>query len=185
MKKSMFAVSFLLVFFSVAFSAEIENVSPRQAYEMLKKPGIALIDVRSIAEYYLVGHPVEAVNVPYTFWSERDEKFVLNENFSKDIQRKFRAGDGLIFMCRSGGRSLKAAREISAAGFTRVFNVEEGFEGELDARGYRTVGGWKNSGLPYTYEIDREKIYHFLEDKPPDIVPRGEDGRPGLARQKE
>jgi rhodanese-related sulfurtransferase len=181
MKKSIFAVFFLLVFFSGAFSAEIENISPRKAYDMLKEPGPTLIDVRSIAEYYLVGHPAGAVNIPYTFWSERDQKFVLNENFVKDIQRRFKTSDVLIFMCRSGRRSLRASRDISAAGFTRVFNMEEGFEGERDAQGHRAVGGWKNRGLPYTYEIDRDEVYHFREDKAEDVIRGGEDGRAGLA----
>jgi hypothetical protein len=45
------------------------------------------------------------------------------------------------------------------SGFADVFNIEKGFEGDKSPEGYRTVNGWKNSGLPYTYRVDREFRY--------------------------
>jgi rhodanese-related sulfurtransferase len=56
----------------------------------------------------------------------------------------------LIAMCRSGSRSLRAAEALEAAGFTSVYNMTYGFEGDRDASGYRTVNGWKVEGYPYT-----------------------------------
>jgi rhodanese-related sulfurtransferase len=161
MKKSILALAFIFALLVCLFAVEIQNISPKTASEMTKNPATYLIDVRSIAEYYLVGHPEMAVNIPFTFWSENKQKFVPNENFIDDIKQRFKSEDVLIFMCRSGGRSLKAARAVQSAGFIHVFNVEEGFEGEPDAHGYRSIGGWKNSGLPYTYEINSDKIYRF------------------------
>ena len=44
-------------------------------------------------------------------------------------------------------RSVAAATAATEAGFTS-YNVLEGFEGEPDRYGERTVNGWKNRGLP-------------------------------------
>jgi len=140
---------------------EIQSLSPSEASEMLKSPGCYLVDVRSIAEYCLVGHPVLAYCIPLTFWKERDQSFEPNGNFVRDVQGRFKTSDTLIFICRSGGRSLRAAQEALNAGFSSVYNIREGFEGEKDENGHRTVGGWKNSGLPYTYEVNPDLAYIF------------------------
>jgi len=56
----------------------------------------------------------------------------------------------LLFICRSGGRSLGAARAMAAAGYSRCRNVADGFEGPLDPNRHRgTLGGWKAKGLPW------------------------------------
>jgi hypothetical protein len=48
--------------------------------------------------------------------------------------------------CRSDG----AARVAAAAGYSKAFNVLEGFEGDKDARGQRgELGGWRKAGLPW------------------------------------
>jgi rhodanese-related sulfurtransferase len=159
--KKLIAALAQVVLISVSFcSAEIQHISPKTAYEMTKNPSTCLVDVRSIAEYYLVGHPEMAVNVPFTFWSETEQKFIPNDNFIEDIKLRFKTDDVLVFICRSGGRSLLAAQAALSAGFIHVFNVEEGFEGKPDDKGYRTAGGWKNSGLPYTFAVDTARTYH-------------------------
>lgn len=147
------------------FGGEVSNVSPQEALDLLKNPATYLVDVRSIAEYYLVGHPVQAFNIPRTFWSETLQTFEPNENFVQDLRERFRTSDILVFICRSGGRSRKAAEEARKAGFSEVYNVNEGFEGEKDEKGLRTAGGWRNSGLPYTYEIDPDLIYRATKVK--------------------
>ena len=139
-------------------SQEIKDVSSKEALDLLHKPETYLIDVRSIAEYVFVGHPEMAHNVPLSFWDEKKQDFVTNETFIQDLKSRFKTDDRLIFICRSGGRSLRAARAARNAGFTRVFNITLGFEGEKNAEGYRVVNGWKNS-LPYTYELDEKLIY--------------------------
>ena len=56
----------------------------------------------------------------------------------------------IILICRSGKRSLEAGRKLIEAGFGEVFNVLEGFEGELDDDHHRsTLGGWRHAGLPW------------------------------------
>ena len=58
-------------------------------------------------------------------------------------------------------RSLRAAEMAKHAGFIKIYSINEGFEGEKDERGHRTVNGWKNRGLPYTYDLEMELIYKF------------------------
>jgi rhodanese-related sulfurtransferase len=142
-------------------AADIQSLTPAEAAEMAKSPGCYIVDVRSIAEYRLIGHPVSAHCVPITFWNERRQSFEPNPDFIRDIEERFKTSDVLIFICRSGGRSQRAAEQAFRAGFPKVFNIKEGFEGQPDERGYRTVGGWKNSGLPYTYEVNPDQAYRF------------------------
>jgi rhodanese-related sulfurtransferase len=106
-----------------------------------------------------VGHPVPAHSIPLTFWNEMRQDFELNGNFIRDVQDRFQKSDILIFICRSGGRSRRAAEEAFKAGFAEVYNLDEGFEGEKDANGQRTIGGWRNRGLPWTYDINPDLIY--------------------------
>ena len=129
-------------------------------------PGIVLVDVRTRAEFSYAGHadPVDQ-NIPLRFFSDRfDEKsgaylYDDNENFLRDfaalMDREGKGSDDPIFvMCRSGGRSAAAVNALAAAGYTKVYNVVDGFEGGKDkATGHRTVDGWRNAGLPWGYRI--------------------------------
>lgn len=55
----------------------------------------------------------------------------------------------VIFICRSGQRSIGAATAATAIGLSPSFNVLEGFEGALDAQGHRGSEGWRADGLPW------------------------------------
>jgi len=150
----------LVLIVGISFSGqEIVNIGPQKAFEMVKEPSTFLIDVRSVAEYVLIGHPVMALNIPLSFWSETEATFVPNENFVQDLKARFKAEDTILFICRSGGRSLRAAQAAREAGFAKVFSLSEGFEGAADDKGYRTIGGWKNSGLAYTFKSDPQLAY--------------------------
>jgi rhodanese-related sulfurtransferase len=154
-----FAYLLCAVLAATAAGQEIRSVAPKDALGLLKDPSAHLVDVRSVAEYVLVGHPVQAHNIPLAFWLDTSAGFERNERFIDDLKSRFAPADTLIFICRSGGRSLRAAEAARAAGFANVVNVTEGFEGELDASGRRTIGGWKNAGLPWTYEVDPQLAY--------------------------
>jgi len=159
------AAGLVLLAAGVLSAQDIPSLSPGEALEMAKNPGTYLIDVRSIAEYVLIGHSVDAFNIPLTFWDEKAQSFEPNGNFVQDIQERFQKSDSLIFICRSGGRSRRAAEEAFQAGFSKVYNVTEGFEGEKDENGHRTVGGWKNRGLPYTYDVNPKLAYRYREKR--------------------
>ena len=70
----------------------------------------------------------------------------------------------LIFMCRSGStRSAPAADALYELGYANVYSMVDGFEGGKaktgQHQGARVVNGWKNSGLPWSYKLNPEKIY--------------------------
>ncbi|MFB0565959.1 MAG: rhodanese-like domain-containing protein [Candidatus Aminicenantaceae bacterium] len=161
MKKISFILSVLMFFSCSTFSYDVKEISPLKAFEMLKNPSTYLVDVRSIAEYVFAGHPEMAYNIPLKFWSEKQQELVKNEHFLIDIKSCFTKDDTLIFLCRSGGRSLKAAQLAKEEGFANVFSINEGFEGEKNEKGYRTVNGWKNRQLPYTYTVKKELMYRY------------------------
>jgi rhodanese-related sulfurtransferase len=148
----------ILVFACCGFSQEITDISSKEAFELLREPDTYLVDVRSIAEYVFVGHATMAHNIPLRFWDEKKQDFVSNKTFLEDLKSRFNEDNRLIFICRSGGRSLRAARMALIEGFTSVLHITYGFEGKNNAEGYRVVNGWKNS-LPYTYELDNKLIY--------------------------
>ncbi len=155
-------------------------LTPQQAYEMKKKDpkGVAFFDVRTRAEAMYVGWPGDAdALVPYVehpeIMSDWDEKRFMyklepNQDFVPEIERRMKEmGLGkdapIILICRSGDRSSKAQDRLQAAGFTRVYSIAEGFEGDTakdgPKAGQRTVNGWKNAGLPWTYKLDKAKMY--------------------------
>ena len=71
--------------------------------------------------------------------------------------------DTVILMCRSGDRSSKATNLLAELGYTKVYTVIDGFEGDVakdgPQAGQRVVNGWKNAGLPWTYKLDKDKLY--------------------------
>jgi rhodanese-related sulfurtransferase len=130
------------------------------------------IDVRTPQEAMFVGmaSPVDA-NIPYMVMPELPEwdvkknvyKLVPNSNFLSAVVARLEAkglnkDDAVILMCRSGDRSATAANLLAKAGFTQVYSVLEGFEGDMSKEGRRAVNGWKNDGLPWSYELSRDKM---------------------------
>jgi rhodanese-related sulfurtransferase len=135
-----------------ASSNSIE-ITPSQAWKILSETGTAkLIDVRTEPEWTYVGVPVlDAVgkSVIRNAWHLFPEMNV-NAAFVRSLRAAVNADDVLIFICRSGGRSLLAAKAAMAEGFRACYSVAGGFEGVVDASGHRgMVEGWKREGLPW------------------------------------
>ena len=78
-------------------------------------------------------------------------------------QKGLNKNDKVFVMCRSGGRSAKAADALTAAGFTQVYSIIDGYEGDTvqsgDQKGKRTLNGWKNSNLPWSFALNKNKMY--------------------------
>ncbi len=56
----------------------------------------------------------------------------------------------VLLLCRSGQRSMAAAKHLYEAGFTQLINIDQGFEGGLDANKHRgNLGGWRFHNLPW------------------------------------
>ncbi|MFH0352159.1 MAG: rhodanese-like domain-containing protein [Chromatiales bacterium] len=131
---------------------EIKDIRPDEAFELQREdPNAVIVDVRTTMEYQYVGHPAGALHVP---WMEAPEWRVLPD-FAERIRHALR-GVGpaenvtVMTICRSGKRSRAAAEALAEYGFKRLYNVAEGFEGDLDAHKHRgRVNGWRQRGLPW------------------------------------
>jgi rhodanese-related sulfurtransferase len=126
----------------------IKRLSPLQSFELLKENQEAvLIDVRTSAETRFVGTPDSSVHIP---WMEFPEMKPL-DGFVESVQAQVGQGEApLLLICRSGQRSMSAAKALAEAGFEALVNVEEGFEGDLNEAGHRNLkGGWRFHGLPW------------------------------------
>lgn len=125
------------------------NVSPAEAFE-LTRAGIArILDVRTPEERKFVGYIPDSLAVPWATGTA----FTRNPRFLRELEGKAAKDQVLLFICRSGSRSVQAAEAAARAGFVHAFNVQEGFEGELDERSHRgTAGGWRAHGLPWVQD---------------------------------
>ena len=134
----------------------IKTITPPEAWELMARdPRVVLIDVRSSMEYLFVGHPRGGVHVP---WIDAPE-WTVNPHFVAEVRKVMLGGIVLgiaggdapvVLICRSGKRSLEAGKLLLDNGFNQVYNVSEGFEGELDEHHHRsTSGGWRFHGLPW------------------------------------
>lgn len=151
----------------------------REAYALKQKMGAAayFVDVRTRYEVMYVGMPsVADANIPYVDhpddapWDDKAGRFKLevNSGFGGELMRRL-AAQGLakdatiILMCRSGDRSARAANLLSQLGYPNVYSVVDGFEGDIAAsgpkQGQRVVNGWKNADLPWSYKLDKERMY--------------------------
>ncbi|MFN2309858.1 MAG: rhodanese-like domain-containing protein [Gammaproteobacteria bacterium] len=138
-------------------AVQVKGMSPHEAWELLQSdPRALLIDVRSNMEFLFVGHPVGAVHVP---WIDEPD-WQINPHFVTQVRQLLLGGvcaaDGdlgcvpVILICRSGKRSLEAGKRLAGNGFREVYNISEGFEGDLDAQHHRSsLGGWRLRGLPW------------------------------------
>lgn len=123
------------------------DLTPVDAHaKLLEQPNCVLIDCRTQAEWTFVGVPAVPGTrlVEWTRWPGG----VPNADFVAEASEGIDADQPIVVICRSGGRSAAAANALAVAGYTQVFNVLEGFEGDLDAHGHRS-GGWRGAGLPW------------------------------------
>lgn len=134
----------------------VKSLTPQEAWEFLQKePRAVLVDVRSDMEYLFVGHPVGAIHIPWIDYPD----WKLNPNFVTEVRKLVlggicreagNSGAPVLLICRSGKRSLEAGITLINEGFCEVYNISEGFEGELDDHHHRsTLGGWRQAGLPW------------------------------------
>lgn len=155
-------------------------LTAREAHDIYsREPARTLfLDVRTRAEAMYVGVPSDAdALVPYvehqelmTDWDDRRGMYQLmaNSDFLTEAETRLKQKgltrtDRVILICRSGDRSAHAADLLANAGYTRVYSVVDGFEGDAakdgPKAGQRIVNGWKNAGLPWSYKLDKARMY--------------------------
>ena len=129
------------------------GVSPVQAWQLVQQGQAVLVDVRSAEELKFVGQVPGSVHVPWATGTA----LTRNPRFVRELESRLAAYGGkeavALLLCRSGKRSVLAAQAAAAAGFTQVFNVLEGFEGEIDGAQHRGGGdGWRFHHLPWVQD---------------------------------
>lgn len=144
-----------------------------EAYAMWRAaPGaVFIVDIRTPEEYDYLGHPEMAPNIPSMLWTgifdAKKKAFPLAENphFVELMKQRYKPGDTLVLMCRSGHRSVAAANKLAEAGFTNVYSMVDGYEGDKIADkaspgfGKRLQDGWRNMKLPWTTDLDEKLVY--------------------------
>ena len=121
------------------------DVSPRLAHGWWQAGLAVLVDVRSDAEREWVGYVPGAAAVAWKQWPG----MVMNPAFDAGLQAVVPLGMKAVLLCRSGVRSIAAARRATELGL-EAYNILEGFEGDADPDGHRGCGGgWRKLGLPW------------------------------------
>ena len=130
------------------------DLTPQAAWTLLQeKPEALLVDVRTLPEWQFIGLPElsslgkKPLCLSWKFYPT----FETNGDFIAQLMREVTDKQTpLLFLCRSGGRSLDAAVAATEAGYAEAYNIAGGFEGEPDGQGHRgTTNGWKADNLPW------------------------------------
>jgi rhodanese-related sulfurtransferase len=147
-------------------------VTAQEAYDMWQADpdGVRMLDVRTPEEYVFVGHPPMAWNIPFAFQSYQWEPgkktlhWELNADFVPAVKAWAKPDDTILLTCRSGARAAMAINMLAAAGFTNIYNIVDGMEGdriddpESVFHGMPMKNGWRNAALPWTYDLEPERM---------------------------
>jgi len=128
------------------------DITPLESWKILSEnPDAVLVDVRTAAEWNWVGVPDLTGLGREVVFVEWNTAGGHNENFVQDlIAAGVTPGERpVVFLCRSGNRSIPAAQAATAAGIAPSYNMLDGFEGQLDDAGHRGGTGWRADGLPW------------------------------------
>jgi rhodanese-related sulfurtransferase len=135
---------------------------------------VLFLDVRTRAEAMYVGMVtgIDAL-VPFveheelmTDWDTQRGMYRLQplQDFVPEVNRRLAQKglaktDTVVLICRSGDRSSRGANRLADDGYMQVWSVDDGFEGDMGKDGRRSVNGWKNAGLPWSYKLERDRMY--------------------------
>ncbi len=154
-------------------------LTPHEAFNLKTRLGeeILLVDVRTRPELKFIGAselidaniPSRFINTDFT-WSDKVKTYRTKQNqhfiadFEKLLSLKKKNKDTpIILICQSGSRVPMAAKQLFEAGFKTVYSQYQGFEG-IKAKsgvnkGQRSINGWKNAGLPWSYKLNKAAMY--------------------------
>lgn len=125
------------------------QVSPSLAWALSEQRAAMLVDIRSGEERKFVGYVPDSVHVAWATGTA----LTRNPRFVRELETKVSKDAVVLLLCRSGKRSALAAEAATKAGFTSVFNVLEGFEGEINPQQHRgTSDGWRFRQLPWVQD---------------------------------
>jgi rhodanese-related sulfurtransferase len=121
------------------------DVPARLALAWVQAGEAVLVDVRTDAEREWVGYVPGAVPLAWKQWPG----MAMNAGFDEGLKAAVPPGKKAVLLCRSGVRSVAAAKRAAELGL-EAYNILEGFEGDADEQGQRgRKGGWRFQGLPW------------------------------------
>jgi rhodanese-related sulfurtransferase len=123
--KKLIAVIFAstLALASCGGSAAAVDLNPTEFQAKAKEAGVVLLDVRTAGEFN-AGHLEGAINID-----------VEGMTFEAELASLDKSKTYAVY-CQSGRRSRIAIDTMNKAGFTKLFNLDEG------------IGSWQAAGLP-------------------------------------
>lgn len=122
------------------------SVAPQDAWALFQAGEAVIVDVRTAEERKFVGQVPDTQHVAWMTGLSLSR----NPRFVRELEAKVGKNEVVLLLCRSGKRSAAAAEAAAKAGFRNVFNILEGFEGDLDEQQRRgAFNGWRNAGLPW------------------------------------
>ncbi|ENV33319.1 rhodanese-like domain-containing protein [Acinetobacter gerneri] len=125
------------------------SLSPKQAWKLVESADVVLVDVRTNEERKFVGYIPEGVHIAWATGTA----FNRNPRFLKELENKVGKDKTILLLCRSGKRSALAAEAAFNAGFQNIYNILEGFEGDLNKNNQRNqINGWKTHQLPWVQD---------------------------------
>ena len=125
------------------------GILPQDAWALFQNGNAVIVDVRTNEERKFVGYVPETVHIAWATGTA----FNRNPRFVKELEAKVGKDQTILLLCRSGNRSALAATAAYEAGFTQVYNILEGFEGDLDEHLQRNhQNGWRVQQLPWVQD---------------------------------
>lgn len=127
--------------------------SPDAWARLCENPDTVILDVRTQAEWNWVGIP-DLSSLNKNLHCVEWVKFpggIQNTEFLQHVTQILPdKNQEILILCRSGVRSKHAAIALSAVGYTKAYNISDGFEGDIDEQGHRSQkNGWKYHQLPW------------------------------------
>lgn len=121
-------------------------VTPEEAWALVRANAAVILDVRTQEEHKFVGYIPDSVLIPWMCGNS----MVKNPSFISEASKQFGKDAIILTLCRSAKRSAGAAETLCLSGYTNVFNIMEGFEGDLDENMQRNhINGWRFRKLPW------------------------------------
>ena len=125
------------------------TVLPHEAWSLFQAGLVEIVDVRTNEERKFVGYVKETIHIPWATGTALNR----NPRFAKELESKVGKDKTILLLCRSGKRSAAAANVAFNAGFENIYNIEQGFEGDIDENEHRgSFNGWRFHNLPWVQE---------------------------------